>query len=136
MPCFAPLPTSWACHDATCAFHPVRMKCLAVAVAVLLTSCSPVRHRFEVDAAGADAPVSAAVVSLCGEAEVALERSGRLLVGTVASRCEGSGYLRLAFADGTGAECPLGYVTTLEDHWAFDVRGRSCTLSPRQSGTG
>ena len=102
------------------------MKRSILAATALLSACSPVPHKFVVDVENAAVPVTSADVSICGEAAKPLHRSGTQFSGVVANRCEGEGNIRLKFADGTVADCPIGYVTTLEDQWKFKVRGRSC----------
>ena len=67
------------------------------------------------------------VVALCDEPEKTLNRSGNRFSGSVAFNCEGSGYARVRFADGTTVDCPVGYVTSLEERWDFVVRGLSCS---------
>jgi hypothetical protein len=112
------------------------MKRFVAAVAVLLVGCSPIRHTFVVETANAESPVSSAMVSICDGPEVALERSGTRFSGIVANRCEGSGQVRLLHADGTTTICLVGYVTTIEDTWPFEVRGRSCHDTLRQATRG
>jgi hypothetical protein len=86
------------------------MKWLLTCAAVLLSGCSPTPHHFQVNIEGADSQVATASVSLCGKPEKALQRSGVSFAGTVASNCEGSGYVRLRFVDGTSIDCPISYV--------------------------
>ena len=105
------------------------MKWLRVAFAAVLSGCAPTPHRFDIDAERADIPVTAAHVSLCDEPAQPLERRGTRFVGSIALHCEGSGYVRLQFADGITTDCPVSYVTSLEDHWRFKVRGRACTMT-------
>jgi len=95
---------------------------------LLLSGCSPVRHSFTVDVADA-AQVDRAVVSICGEPEVALEKNGNRFSGHIDNQCEGSGYVRVRYKDGTTTNCPVGYVTTIEDRWAFTASRRSCEQS-------
>jgi hypothetical protein len=63
-----------------------------------------------------------------------LQRSGDNFAGTIAVTCEGSGYVRLQYVNGTTIDCPVGYVTSLEDRWDFVVRDRSCTDTLRTAG--
>ena len=102
------------------------MKQFTLAGVVLFSACSPVSHSFAVDAEHAASPVTAASVTICGKSATVLARSGTRFNGVVTSNCEGEGTIRLNFADGTIAECKIGYVTILDDRWHFAVRGRSC----------
>ena len=102
------------------------MKWAFALIAALLSACSPVRNDFAVDVSNAGGAVTAAGVSLCGGPEQALGRSGKRFAGSVPINCEGSGYVRVSFADGTTVDCPVGYVTSLETRWDFVVRGRFC----------
>ena len=102
------------------------MKQFTIAGVLLLFACSPPAHNFAVNVENAASPVATAYVSLCGEPAWPLSKSGTQFTGVVANRCEGHGNIRLRFADGGNADCPIGYVTTLEDQWKFEVRGRSC----------
>ena len=102
------------------------MKHVLIAGVALLSGCSPVAHSFTVDAENAGSPVASAAVTLCGQPAKTLLRSGTQFRAVVANRCEGEGSIRLRFANGATADCSIGYVTTLEDKWNFEVRGRSC----------
>lgn len=105
-----------------------RMNWSVILAASLLVGCSPVTHTFEVETKDAHSPVNSAVVSICDKPEQALERSGTRFSVTLTNRCEGSGYVRLSHAAGAITDCPVGYVTTLDERWSFVVRDRSCDL--------
>ena len=92
----------------------------------LVAACSPVPHRFSVDTGTASVPVVSAEASICGKPAKALPQSGTCFSGIVSNRCEGEGFVRLRFADGTNTYCNVGYVTMLDDRWDFVVRDRSC----------
>ena len=104
------------------------VKWIATLSACLLAACSAENHNFVVDVAEADKPVSKVVVTICKEPPMTLERTGKWFVGRVIVGCEGSGNVRLTYTDGTITDCPIGYVTTFDDWWLFEVRGRSCSV--------
>jgi hypothetical protein len=110
------------------------MKWLIPGSAVFLSGCSPTPHHFRVDVGNADGHFATASVTLCGKPLGALQRSGDTFAGTVAVNCEGSGYVRLRSGNGTTVDCPIGYVTLVEDRWDFAVRGRSCTKTLKAAG--
>ncbi len=90
----------------------------------VIAGCSDVENTFQVEAL--DGQPEAAVLSLCGS-ETALRQEGRMFSGSRAIDCEGSGQIRLGYADGTTVECPIGYVTPgAEQRWRFEARNRQC----------
>lgn len=105
------------------------VKWVAILSAVGLTACSGENHSIVVDVAEAGKPVSKAVVTLCEEPPKALERTGKWFVGRVIVGCEGSGNVRLTHNDGTTTDCPIGYVTSFDDWWMFEVQGSSCAVN-------
>ena len=73
-------------------------------------------------------------MALCDGLEQPLKKTGTRFIASVTSRCEGSGYVRVALEGGATVDCPVGYVTSVEDRWSFEVRGRSCTVIEDASG--
>lgn len=111
------------------------MKWLLVASGALLTACSSATYDYSVETAEAHSPVTTATVEVCREPAWRLERSGTRFEGRSTSPCEGSGVVRLTHLDGTITECPVGYVTTMDQGLAFVVRGQSCELIEAQLGS-
>ena len=97
---------------------------------LVLSSCSPVTHTYVVETQQADNPVVSAAVTVCRQPTWPLEKSGTLFAGANGARCEGSGFVRLSHQDGTTIDCPVGYVTTMDETFVFTVSGRSCELQP------
>lgn len=104
------------------------MKSLLIAATALLSGCSPVTHTYVVEAQDADSPVAPATVSVCRQPAWSLDRSGTRFIGVNHKRCEGSGFIRLTHQDGTTTDCNVGYVTTMDQTFAYAVNGRSCEL--------
>jgi hypothetical protein len=109
------------------------MKWAALTMGVLLGACSD-RHNFVVDVANAEKPVSSAVVTICKAPPRRLKQAGNWFVGTVTVGCEGSGKVRLTHSDGSTTDCRVGYVTTWDDWWIFELRGRACEVDSISEG--
>lgn len=99
---------------------------LAVVTAAILLGCSSVTHDFTVDVKDAGSPVGGVQVSVCDRQPQALSRDGSFFRGTVTDRCEGQGFVRVSFADGSKVDCRIGYITTLSDRWSFKISDHSC----------
>lgn len=70
--------------------------------------------------------IRSAELKLCGETRT-LQQSNGDFSATVPITCEGSGEVRLYFADGQKGSCVVGYVTPgAEQHFSFVVRGNEC----------
>lgn len=103
------------------------MRRSVIAAVVLLSGCSPQKHRYMVETREAVATVVSADVSVCRQPTWPLKRSGTRFTGTKIADCEGSGYIRLRHQDGTMIDCQVGYVTTsLDQIQEFVVNIRSC----------
>jgi hypothetical protein len=97
---------------------------LALSLLLLAVGCSGSSDTFTVQVSD-PAPVSAAV-NICGK-ETTLSR---IKAGVFSSSrritCEGSGDIRVVFADRLAVCCPIGYVTSLHQDWSFIVKDGAC----------
>lgn len=88
--------------------HTEPMRCIALAIPLVLSACSTVENTFVVE--DEQKSIVAATLVLCGSV-TPLQRRGDRLVVSQSIDCEGSGHIRLRYASGDEHNCPVGYVT-------------------------
>lgn len=82
------------------------MRASSFLIPLLVAGCDNPSSSFEVEAPGA----VSADLTLCDEV-IPLERMGDRFVGVYPVNCEGSGVIKVSFADQRSVDCPIGYAT-------------------------
>jgi hypothetical protein len=96
-------------------------------LAAAICACSTSWDTFHIQ--DAQHLVQSATVSICHDESV-LARRGDDFRGQVKIDCEGAGFVRLAYKDGTIHDCPIGYVTSLHQDWNFRALPGGCQPVP------
>jgi hypothetical protein len=90
---------------------------------IIASGCSTSSDTFRVD--DPEGLVTSATVAVC-DAETAMTRNGDHFAATHEITCEGSGLIRLKYADGKTRECIVGYVTSMRQDWHFRATPDGC----------